>query len=354
MSTLSKPIFVCAVTMCACGGPSSPEDVDDHPIEAVSLEGEELAAMFAGDGVSDVLRVDAGFRRVGLLWDADAAGAIEVRTSLDGETWSDWAAPELVSAEDQAHAGHLDAIAVGDEGSFDDDPLAGWLQVRVPAGATAPTFLVIEPLLDIPPAFDPDAVVEVEEEETDLGGTELFSDLRSTPIGAIRIYSRADWGARAPRCASGSMTPNRATIHHTVTPTNDSMTPQARLRQIQSYHMYTNGWCDIGYNYLISRDGRVWRARGATTIGAHVANSNTGNIGISFMGTYTSTAPTSTQMCNAAKLLRRLSMDFGGVDLNRTDVKGHRQYGSTACPGNALYNRIDAILRKARGGCGVQ
>jgi hypothetical protein len=47
-------------------------------------------------------------------------------------------------------------------------------------------------------------------------------------------------------------------------------------------------------------------------------------------------------------------MDFGGVDLNRTDVKGHRQYGSTACPGNALYNRIDAILRKARGGCGVQ
>jgi hypothetical protein len=44
-------------------------------------------------------------------------------------------------------------------------------------------------------------------------------------------------------------------------------------------------------------------------------------------------------------------MDFGGVDLNRTDVKGHRQFGGTVCPGNALYNRIDTILSKARNGC---
>jgi hypothetical protein len=147
------------------------------------------------------------------------------------------------------------------------------------------------------------------------------------------------------------MTPKLPTIHHTVNPTIDSASPQARLRQIQSFHMFTRGWCDIGYNYLVSRDGRIWRGRGAGVVGAHVANNNTGNVGISFMGTHTSTAPTSTQMCHVARLLRRLSMDHGALDLVRSDVKGHRQYGGTSCPGTALYNRIDLILRKARNGC---
>ena len=345
MKELSATLFVCSLVLAACDEPASPEDVDDHALETMRFEGDELAALFAGDGVSDVLRVDGGFRRVGLLWDAAGEGALELRTSLDGETWTDWAAPVVVSAEEIAYAGHLDAVV--------DDALAGWLQLRVAAGAEAPTFLVIEPLLDIPLPHDPGAAVEISDEESDLGGLETFSVVRSTPIGGIRIYSRADWGARAPACASGSMTPNRATIHHTVTPTNDSLSPQARLRQIQSFHINSRGWCDIGYNYLVSRDGRVWRGRGATRIGAHVSNSNTGNIGISFMGTHTTTAPTATQMCNTARLLRRLSMDFSGVDLNRTDVKGHRQYGGTSCPGNALYSRIDKILRKARGGCSV-
>jgi hypothetical protein len=148
-----------------------------------------------------------------------------------------------------------------------------------------------------------------------------------------------------------SMTPNRATIHHTVTPTNDSLTVPQRLRQIQAFHMSSNGWCDIGYNYLVSRDGRVWRGRGATRVGAHVANANTGNVGISFIGTYTSTAPTETQMCNTARLLRRLHMDHSALALTRTDVKGHRQQGATSCPGDALYARIEKILRKARNGC---
>lgn len=346
MTRITTLLLVSALVAC---GSSEPEDgVDDHALHAMTFEGDELTTLFGSEGLSAALPIDGGFRRVGLLWDATAEGALEVRTSRDGATWTEWATPALVSVEEIAHAGHVDAITVGEEGSSADDALATHLQLRIAAGKPAPTFLVVEPLLDIPAAFDPDDTVPDESED---GGANYFSDVRTTPIGSVRIYSRADWGGRAPRCASSSMTPNRATIHHTVTPTSDSLSAQARLRQIQSFHMFTNGWCDIGYNYLISRDGRVWRGRGATTVGAHVSNNNTGNIGISFMGTYTSTAPTATQQCQAAKLLRRLSMDFGGVDLNRTDVKGHRQYGGTVCPGNALYNRIDTILGKARNGC---
>ena len=317
---------------------------DDHVVDRLEVEGPAIAELFANDGVSARLQVRDGFRRLGLLWDVAAEHALEVRTSFDGLVWTEWQAPLVVSVEDGAHAGHVDAlVGIGAEGSIDSDPRAIWYQLRVPAGSPLPTYIVVEPLVDIPRDVPIEELVEPV--------TEIESVVQPTPIGSVRIYSRAEWGARAPRCSSGTMTPNRATIHHTVTPTNDSMTVQARLRQIQSFHMFTRGWCDIGYNYLVSRDGRVWRGRGPRTIGAHAANNNTGNVGISFIGTYTSTAPTATQMCQGAKLLRRLHEDFGGLSLNRTDVKGHRQYGGTSCPGDALYNRIETILSKARNGC---
>jgi hypothetical protein len=351
---MNKPLAVSMfllATAAACGGEGDATDTDasgDHADRLV-LEEQEVTDFIGADGVSDPFSLDGGFRRLGLLWDAAQENAFEVRTSLDGKAWSEWKSPTVVSVEMVAHAGHVDAIDLGGAASTEADPRAGWFQIRTTPSAAVPTFLIVEPLADIPAPFDPDAAVEVEDEAA--GAEGLGVDDRPTPIGDLRIYARADWAAKAPRCASSTMTPNRATIHHTVTPTKDSMTPQQRLRQIQAFHQSSRGWCDIGYNYLVSRDGRVWRGRGPTTVGAHVSNANTGNVGISFMGTYTSTAPTDTQMCQAAKLLRRLHEDFSGISLNRTDVKGHRQFGGTVCPGDALYNRIDKILLKARNGC---
>jgi hypothetical protein len=342
-----RKLALVSVLVCACSGDTTDDEfADDHAIDRKVVEGQEVIDLLGDDLVSDPIQATGGFRRLGFLWDV-VGGTFEVRTSFDGLVWSDWRSPDVVSVEQESHAGHVDAVAiVGPDGSVDTDPKAYWYQLR--ATGSLPTFIIVEPMADIPPLMVEDFNVP-DLEEPDV----IESVVRGTPIGSIRIYTRADWGARKPRCSGGSQTPNRATIHHTVTPTNDSMTVPARLRQIQAFHMFSRGWCDIGYNYLVSRDGRVWRGRGATTIGAHVENNNTGNVGVSFIGTYTSTAPSETQMCNAAKLLRRLHEDFAGISLNRTDVKGHRQLGSTSCPGTALYNRIDKILRKARGGCSV-
>ncbi|MDQ3299510.1 MAG: peptidoglycan recognition protein [Myxococcota bacterium] len=347
-----KKLALALIFACACGEDTTDPDVDDHPADRLVLEGPEITDLLGPDGVTEALPSTDGFRRLGLLWDATEEHVLEVRSSVDGTTWTAWAAPEVVSVEMLAHAGHVDAVAIVPEaGSMADDPLARWYQLRVPAGRATPTFLVIEPLPDIPARLPPDEVFAAEDAADEV--TEIAAVNRATPIGTVKVHSRADWGARAPRCASGTHTPNRATIHHTVTPTNDSMTVPQRLRQIQRFHQVSRGWCDIGYNFLISRDGRVWRGRGARRIGAHVSNANTGNVGVSFIGTYTSTAPTENQMCQAARLLRRLHEDYGGIALNRTDVKGHRQFGGTSCPGGALYSRIDKILRKARGGCSV-
>jgi hypothetical protein len=315
-----------------------PESLDDdHTGSAITLEGDEIQDK-AGTPIET-----ASFLRLGLSWEEGDAASLELRASKDGATWSEWLRPTIVGEEETSKVGYVDL-----EGS----------RFEYRLGSTLPSFVSIEPIA----VLETSAGVpgeEIADESAEGEGTIVDGILRrdlaiSTPIGAVRIYSRAEWGGRAPRCASGRQTPTRATIHHTVTPTRDSMSPQARLRQIQSFHMNVRGWCDIGYNYLVSRDGRVWRGRGAVTVGAHVANANTGNVGISFMGTHTSTAATATQLCSAARVLARLHQDYRGLALTRTEVKGHRQYGGTACPGGALYNQVDDIVRKARGGCGVK
>jgi N-acetylmuramoyl-L-alanine amidase len=221
------------------------------------------------------------------------------------------------------------------------------LQYRVPPGKAAPTFVVLEPLRSAPPPASDGPRAEDGVGQVAQGVTTI-----STPIGSLQVYGREDWGGRAPKCSTATTT-SRATIHHTVTPTKDSLTPQARLRQIQSYHMDVQGWCDIGYNYLVSRDGRMWRGRGVGVLGSHVGDNNSGNVGISFMGTHTSTTATATQLCSAAKLLAVLHDEHPALSLSSADIKGHRQYGGTECPGTALFNQIDDIIRKAARGCGT-
>jgi hypothetical protein len=138
------------------------------------------------------------------------------------------------------------------------------------------------------------------------------------------------------------------TVHHTDTPNNDSITMAARVRQIQSYHIDTRGWCDIGYHFLIGQDGKVYQGRVETKVGAHAANDNTNNVGISFVGTYETTVPTTAVMDAGAKIIKALSTTYG-IALNRTKIKGHRQVGTTetTCPGEALYTRLQTLIDKA-------
>ena len=79
-------------------------------------------------------------------------------------------------------------------------------------------------------------------------------------------------------------------IHHGGT--NTFCTNQTRCAEIvrayQNYHMDTNGWIDIGYNFLVGEDGNVYEGRGWTRVDAHAAGCNTRSIGICFIGDFTS------------------------------------------------------------------
>lgn len=56
------------------------------------------------------------------------------------------------------------------------------------------------------------------------------------------------------------------------------------VAEIRDWHVFDNGWSDIGYHYVIRRDGTVEEGRKESTIGAHVQGHNRHSVGICMVG----------------------------------------------------------------------
>jgi flagellar hook assembly protein FlgD len=184
------------------------------------------------------------------------------------------------------------------------------------------------------------------------------------------ITRRPGWGAdesivRAQPSFADSL--ELSVVHHTAGTNSYSASQSAAIvRGIQRYHVLSNGWNDIGYNYLVDKYGRIFEGRGGgliqNVIGAHAQGFNTGSVGVAVLGTYGS-GRISSAARNALQRLLAWRLDAGHVDpvslLNFTSygndrfpagrvvrlraVSGHRDTGYTSCPGTALYGQLGAI-----------
>jgi hypothetical protein len=280
-------------------------------------------------------REDEPFTRIAVRFDAVASAGevvVEGRSRVAG-IWGAWSPLTETYVDERAHNAHLDVAAGSDAAQLR-------FQIEDPS---ALSFLVTETFVYEPDASDADLEVDAE-----VAASENLQGLAADGI----VVTRSAWGARSRNCGPRH-TPNRLTIHHTVTPNNDSMSMPARMRQIQNFHINSRGWCDIGYHFLIGQDGRVYQGRVENILGAHAAGANTNNVGISFIGTFTSSAPSDAMMGAAARIMNAMSRTYR-ITLDRSKVQGHRQVGSTstACPGDALYNRLTSLIDRARTGGG--
>jgi hypothetical protein len=158
-----------------------------------------------------------------------------------------------------------------------------------------------------------------------------------------------------------------AVVHHTAG-ANDYSAEEAPavVRAIELYHVQGNGWNDIGYNFLVDRFGTVYEGRyggiDRNVIGAHALGFNTGSVGVAMIGTYGAAAPPPAALGSLTRLLSwrldiahvdprsTVSVVSGGSERYRAGVtvqlraiSGHRDTGSTECPGDALYRRLDAL-----------
>ena len=162
-------------------------------------------------------------------------------------------------------------------------------------------------------------------------------------------------------------------VHHTAG-RNADPDPAATVRAIYYYHAVTRRWADIGYNYLIDEQGRVYEGRyardfwnGATpssdnlaglgVAAGHTKYYNQGTMGIALLGTFTSQAPTPAAHASLVRMLAWASAKYHidptgaalyvnpepGVTGTQPNIAGHRDYASTACPGGVLYATLPSI-----------
>jgi hypothetical protein len=205
---------------------------------------------------------------------------------------------------------------------------------------------------------------------------ELKIPLRAVAAaGSPAIVSRAAWGAdesirrNEPEYASSI---RLAIVHHTAGPNTYSPSEAAAImRGIEIYHVKSNGWNDIGYNFLVDRFGTVYEGRyggiDRNVIGAHARGFNTGSVGVAVIGTFTSAGIPAAAEASLEKLLA-WRLDLAHVDPLSTltfvsggsekipagipaflrAVSGHRDTGSTSCPGDLLYAKLGAIAGKTQ------
>jgi hypothetical protein len=202
-----------------------------------------------------------------------------------------------------------------------------------------------------------------------LTGTASASPDRNRPVRSVAaptMYSTADWGARPP---SEPVTlldrkPTYIVVHHTVEPgnTDDFSLDRAFAisRSIQNYHMDSNGWIDSGQQFTISRGGYITEGRhrsiealtGGTqhVLGANVADHNSEVIGIENEGLYMEVDVPQTLWDSLVSLVAYMAAQY---DVSPDLIRGHRDFNSTACPGDVLYARLPELREEVAARLGV-
>lgn len=118
-------------------------------------------------------------------------------------------------------------------------------------------------------------------------------------------------------------------IHHSA----DNGTPYS----IADYHVGTKKWPGIGYHFLIDKNGVVYQSNDIDTVSYHLANQNTISLGICCIGNFEEDKPTDAQVESLIWLLACIRAVIG-----HKPIFGHKDKGSTLCPGKNLYSLIQS------------
>ena len=130
-------------------------------------------------------------------------------------------------------------------------------------------------------------------------------------------------------------------LHHTGGAAGED--PDAA--QIDAAHRRI-GWAGIGYHYVIRRDGNIEAGRPSFAVGAHAEGANGTSVGVALCGNFCEDEPSAAQIESAAMLVAILAAAFG-LAPDAAHIVGHRDLNATACPGDALYGRMEELIGKA-------
>ncbi|MFZ4273913.1 N-acetylmuramoyl-L-alanine amidase [Streptomyces arboris] len=166
-------------------------------------------------------------------------------------------------------------------------------------------------------------------------------------------------------------------VHHTAQTNSYSCADSAAIvRGLHTYHVKSNGWKDLGYNFVVDKCGTVFEGRKGgvdrAVMGAHTYGFNRDTTGIAVIGMHTDTAAASAATAAVARVAAwKLGQYQGnpagtvqltagaaggnffgakfaaGVAYPFQQISGHRDGFNTQCPGGSLYGQLPAIRSQA-------
>ncbi|MCM1163235.1 MAG: N-acetylmuramoyl-L-alanine amidase [Muribaculaceae bacterium] len=132
---------------------------------------------------------------------------------------------------------------------------------------------------------------------------------------------------------------NKIIIHCSATPEGKDYTVQ----QIRQWHTTPkpkgNGWRDIGYHFVIYRDGSIHKGRPIEQIGAHTSGYNANSIGICYIGGCAADGKTpkdtrtEAQKAALIALCKELKASYP-----LATIHGHNEFANKACPSFIVKN----------------
>lgn len=195
-------------------------------------------------------------------------------------------------------------------------------------------------------------------------GLHLVGQVCEQPIFCPRLCWSPQGNHPAPSNPS-TTDPSHIIVHHS----GDNLVWPAGTDfklVVQAYwdeHVNTNGWADIGYNWLIDRNGIIYEGRGDGIRGAHFSCMNQFTTGICLIGNFELENPSSTALNKLKDLVAWEATDKGvdvlngsrhiSSELDLFHLSGHRDGNSatvpqscasgTVCPGGNLYSLLPSL-----------
>ncbi|MCA9872439.1 MAG: N-acetylmuramoyl-L-alanine amidase [Anaerolineales bacterium] len=378
--------------------------------DSLQISGGALTAVYTSPPISAPFAFNALVPAWTAVLPEGASLDLQVRTAATEGAWSDWldspASEDWTLPEDERITGDMVAVP-------EADGTHQFVQVRVTLSRDS--LDISAGLQDLRLTFidstDGPTIAEMQAQQAELDGSrEETAVAAGYPRPAV--ISRAVWCIYDTCSDTSDLYYEPVThliVHHTVTD-NGYADAASIVRAIYLFHRDTQGWGDIGYNYLIDRNGVIFEGHmsedylNLDVVGIHASSANSGSMGTALIGTFTTPdeyqdwgTPT-TAMLNSLANLFAWKADQRGIEIYDASravnmawglphIMGHRDvYGgtNTLCPGgnahaylpwlrtavaqrigqvspftfvsetSSAFTRSNAVWWEAPGGCGWQ
>jgi len=172
---------------------------------------------------------------------------------------------------------------------------------------------------------------------------------------APQIIPRAGWEAKKAVGEGKKHKIKFITIHHTATKQRPDLPIETKLRNLQAFSQRDDklasgkakpAWFDVPYHYYIAVDGKIAEGREIKFAGdTNTEYDPTSHALIVLEGSFGTDEPLPPQVDSLKAMVKWLAAKY---KVSKENIKGHKDYAETACPGSNLEKLLPQLRTWAK------